>query len=1038
MGFRLIAISVLPIGGDTLLYGSADGGETIHKDNRDLNKKMKLAAKKMNLKGHSVGLKEYDVKKLYAPVDIEGHLGRDGRFYVLDYARTFPPEKPSLERRTRKGIILYNLLRPELVRQNPVPLSPDAFTVWSRIDPNKVEHNREVLEATERLLNQVIPALAKQLNRLTHHNNEEDEEGENNETSRQYQERRPSWDEKEEDIVRRIDVIEQAHMTGVNVRHLGRLRRLVQSKLLQQKILIEMIARVVRKQSQALLRDAIRHSGVPSEGPARQAMASLFNMVLGKGDAGSSENKTTYWTKKLKEQLLYQYEQALFDIEMEEGYDLREGLDMLDLIERIAQLTSIRFTEQARRDMEKTIRSGQNFKFVFCDFEGLSSHVKHMNLIDVADGTSMFYDSLKEKGSNQVRMLTMALTKFQEASRKMPFNPDIITNLGDLLVQHAEQQVLRGEMDAAEQSFENALMAFKTALSIRPGYSRCVVGMGNIYLAQQKIEEAIFRYEEALALEPEGSAEAHLQLGRIAYKLGHNIDYEKASHHFQKAAELNADLHIAALLAANSQFLSLLQNVEKDDFVLVTNSTPASSTIEQEVYEIAAKYEKSLALSDSASESLVGSAVKKSNLYLLLLFHVATYSDRLKEVLKRELASITTLSFETMLSGGDEAIRLGRSTYLCEHLLELLPLCSSLRELALPTCGTLTDLHVAQIVTIFASSGLETLNVRNCTQLTDESLQKIASEAGWSKHLQCLYFDGCTNLSSSALEDTITKSCPNLRSISLQNVSSVQDSLVQSLLNYCTQLEELDFRNCSALTQNAFISASSAASSSGEGAENTNAECNTSSYSVKILRLEGQSGFTHETLIAILDKMPALEELGLRNVQTLDDATLLPMMSRRCPSLKLLVAPSGTPFTYSGKDGLQVQMREMTQTAYFIDLKTSKNILQVSHRSFFRTVDGTDIRINHPRPGFITLTDGNSATLASFTKEQFSGQWVCKLLDGSISRFRFDSLTKRLTFTPNEAISIQSLLAGYHRIVIKPGMNATLALLTTYVALEAK
>ena len=31
---------------------------------------------------------------MYGPGDIEAHLGADKRYYVVDYARVFPPEAP--------------------------------------------------------------------------------------------------------------------------------------------------------------------------------------------------------------------------------------------------------------------------------------------------------------------------------------------------------------------------------------------------------------------------------------------------------------------------------------------------------------------------------------------------------------------------------------------------------------------------------------------------------------------------------------------------------------------------------------------------------------------------------------------------------------------------------------------------------------------------------------------------------------------------------------------------------------------------------
>lgn len=41
----------------------------------------------MKLKRHRAGLDEATKKWISGPVDIEGHRGKDGRYYVLDYVR---------------------------------------------------------------------------------------------------------------------------------------------------------------------------------------------------------------------------------------------------------------------------------------------------------------------------------------------------------------------------------------------------------------------------------------------------------------------------------------------------------------------------------------------------------------------------------------------------------------------------------------------------------------------------------------------------------------------------------------------------------------------------------------------------------------------------------------------------------------------------------------------------------------------------------------------------------------------------------------
>jgi len=71
-------MSILPIDDTTLRYGSKDGGRNVHADDPKLNELMERAADILNIKGHDV-----NGKVLYSAGDIEGHLGADGKFYLL-------------------------------------------------------------------------------------------------------------------------------------------------------------------------------------------------------------------------------------------------------------------------------------------------------------------------------------------------------------------------------------------------------------------------------------------------------------------------------------------------------------------------------------------------------------------------------------------------------------------------------------------------------------------------------------------------------------------------------------------------------------------------------------------------------------------------------------------------------------------------------------------------------------------------------------------------------------------------------------------
>lgn len=95
------------------------------------------------------------------PADIEVHRGTDGRYYMLDFARLWPPEVPT---QGLQASFLIRKMRPELVRSSPKPLCSDAF---SRFQTGEIserdENNREIVEVFIHLMKDVIPSFAKKL-----------------------------------------------------------------------------------------------------------------------------------------------------------------------------------------------------------------------------------------------------------------------------------------------------------------------------------------------------------------------------------------------------------------------------------------------------------------------------------------------------------------------------------------------------------------------------------------------------------------------------------------------------------------------------------------------------------------------------------------------------------------------------------------------------------------------------------------------------------------------------------------------------------
>ena len=66
LGQRLIAVSMVPIQKNTIVYGSSDAGRTIHASDSKLNDRMEKIAKLLNIKSHQVGN-----CTIYGPGDIE-------------------------------------------------------------------------------------------------------------------------------------------------------------------------------------------------------------------------------------------------------------------------------------------------------------------------------------------------------------------------------------------------------------------------------------------------------------------------------------------------------------------------------------------------------------------------------------------------------------------------------------------------------------------------------------------------------------------------------------------------------------------------------------------------------------------------------------------------------------------------------------------------------------------------------------------------------------------------------------------------------
>jgi hypothetical protein len=220
-GYRLCAQSFLPISDSSLRYGSNDGGMTIHTSDAELNLKIQELAHRLNLKRHMVFSRTQKInKEIYGPFDLEGHRSLDGRFYVIDLSRLYPPEAVSHSSTKRQGALAFRL-RPEFVAKYHRPLSSDGF---SRVESDTLQDsNEEIRVATQHLYTKIIPDFAAYLDR---------------------------------EYVPDASLKREIHRSGINIRHMGRIFRLVQNQTARTLLLTDISMRCIKQIIRKEWRDA--------------------------------------------------------------------------------------------------------------------------------------------------------------------------------------------------------------------------------------------------------------------------------------------------------------------------------------------------------------------------------------------------------------------------------------------------------------------------------------------------------------------------------------------------------------------------------------------------------------------------------------------------------------------------------------------------------------------------------------------------------------------------------------------------------------
>lgn len=395
------------------------------RSNDRLAARIEEASAKLNLKLHEAGK---DRVMMATAVDIEGHVGRDNRFYLLDFSRVFPPVTPN---RTIEGSHLFQMFRPEFVKSFTLfPLCSDAYSRFTVGLPDAKEHTEEVDLATMELLNVTISNFVAEL------------------IAKMTEEARIAG------TLENFNLVQLMHSHGINVRYLGEVARKMGRHPFAMVVLSEMVARIVKIGFRQCLRAEMKRLKVSIDEPYRIAAKDFLNKVFSATPASE-----TYWNEDVTHLLNTRFQ-------------LRRG----------NWNAFPKFLKRTLFELDRIGAATFNAKaFIFSQVQkslGLKVAPSVVNLLRTQPKiylqTAVFDDVDIEDVGLRVKFL------------------DVISNAqGYVFSKRAEQKEREGFLEAAKTLYFRAFMGYQSALSSSPnegGLLRsCATAMTKLYRLQNAL-----------------------------------------------------------------------------------------------------------------------------------------------------------------------------------------------------------------------------------------------------------------------------------------------------------------------------------------------------------------------------------------------------------------------------------------------------------------------------------------------------------------------------------------------------------------------
>eukprot|EP00947_MAST-08B_sp_MAST-8B-sp1_P000089 g89.t1 len=467
LGFRLQAMPTLPLEKGSLQLGSDDAGDSVKNESDELALMFADLAGKLGMAPHRIlqsadkaekeecdkrlkKLEEkdeksakdadkikdlkakfaaFDDKEVTMPfgLDVEGHFDRKGRPVALDFARVFSPEHIGVTKHLSMktpGTIFVRHLRPELIKEfaksdDGAPLSADALSFFSSEASDGPEMNERVKNATLFLLDEVVPAAAKELD-----------------------EAQP------EDIKRGGEISPFLHERGINVRHMGLVYHHCTNNEVRVGLLAEMVARTIKNIMRHAAREAVQRLGCADIAGVRKLYTALLNLVFrlmgtpitdGAGDL----EQQRFWQADIWDGLRRRFGDRSDAVKGRLRELVPPNLGAVkQMIWRLADMLGLVFSDDCREALQSDPgldeKPDQGFFFTSTDIKALEVRVKYMTVVDRAAGKVLEIE--QEAGAKDgaqdtavsARLAKAAQQRFNAVLRSTPGDAEATKSINDL------------------------------------------------------------------------------------------------------------------------------------------------------------------------------------------------------------------------------------------------------------------------------------------------------------------------------------------------------------------------------------------------------------------------------------------------------------------------------------------------------------------------------------------------------------------------------------------------------------------------------